>query len=63
MGDNKNSYFKYVNGKRRTRANIGAIVDEDYVKNRDIDKAEMLNEFFASVFHTNDGLSDPIYVP
>lgn len=38
MGDNKNSFFKYVNGKRRTRANIGATVDEDYVTNRDIDR-------------------------
>lgn len=54
VGDNK-KVFKYVNVKRRTRANIGPILDEDgHLTNRDTDKAEMFNPFFASVFNTSD---------
>ncbi|KAK4828562.1 hypothetical protein QYF61_027531 [Mycteria americana] len=58
--DNKKGFFKYVNSKRRTRANIGVLLDEvGHLKNRDVDKAEMFNAFFTSVFNTNDGPGDP----
>ncbi|GAB0187060.1 mitochondrial enolase superfamily member 1 [Grus japonensis] len=51
---------KYVNNKRRTRENISSLLDEnDDLTNRDIDKAETFNAFFASVFNTDDGLWDP----
>ncbi|KAM9262915.1 protein shortage in chiasmata 1 ortholog [Morus bassanus] len=54
--DNKKDFLKYVNSKRRIRENIGPLLDEvGHLKNRDIDKAEMFNAFFASVFNTNDG--------
>lgn len=37
------------------KKNIGALFDEDgQLPNRDIDKAEMLNAFFAFVFNTDD---------
>ncbi|GAB0179481.1 mitochondrial enolase superfamily member 1 [Grus japonensis] len=60
VGDNKKGFFKYVNNKRRTRDNIGSLLDENgHLTNRDIDKAETFNAFFASVFNTDDRLWDP----
>ncbi|GAB0196742.1 hypothetical protein GRJ2_002139500 [Grus japonensis] len=60
VGDNKKGFFKYVNNKRRTRENIGSLLDKNgHLTNRDIDKAETFNAFFASVFNTDDGLWDP----
>ncbi|GAB0182819.1 mitochondrial enolase superfamily member 1 [Grus japonensis] len=51
---------KYVNNKRRTRDNIGSLLNKNgHLTNRDIDKAETFNGFFISVFNTDDGLWDP----
>ncbi|GAB0177896.1 hypothetical protein GRJ2_000254900 [Grus japonensis] len=42
VGDNKKGFFKYANNKRRTRDNIGSLLDENgHLTNRDIDKAEI----------------------
>ncbi|GAB0188707.1 mitochondrial enolase superfamily member 1 [Grus japonensis] len=60
VGTIKRAFFKYVNNKRRTREHIGLLLDENgHLTNRDIDKAETFNAFFASVFNTDDGLWDP----
>ncbi|KAK4807129.1 hypothetical protein QYF61_018470 [Mycteria americana] len=46
--------------KRRTKDNIGPLLDEvGHLTNGDVDKAETFNAFFASVFNTNDGPWDP----
>ncbi|KAK4807141.1 hypothetical protein QYF61_018482, partial [Mycteria americana] len=58
--DNKKGFLKSINSKRRTRDNIGLLLDEvGHLTNRDVDKAETFNAFFASVFNTNDGPWDP----
>lgn len=51
--DNKKVFFfKYVNRKRKTRANVGPILEEDgHLTSRNMDQAEMLDAFFASVFN------------
>ncbi|GAB0189774.1 mitochondrial enolase superfamily member 1 [Grus japonensis] len=49
--DNKKSFYRYISDKRRTRENVGPLRNEtgDHIT-RDMEKAEVLNDFFASVF-------------
>ncbi|KAK4827625.1 hypothetical protein QYF61_019835 [Mycteria americana] len=53
--DNKKGFLKYVNSKRRSKENIGPILVEDgHLINRDEEKPEAFNAFFASVFNNTD---------
>ncbi|GAB0205919.1 hypothetical protein GRJ2_003057500 [Grus japonensis] len=49
--DNKKSFYRYVSDKRRTRENVGPLQNEtgDLVS-QDMEKAEVFNDSFASVF-------------
>lgn len=55
-------FFKYTynnNSKRRTSENTGSLISKNaHVTNRDMDKVEKFNAFFASVFNTDYGLWD-----
>ncbi|GAB0178212.1 mitochondrial enolase superfamily member 1 [Grus japonensis] len=49
--DNKKSFYRYVSDKRRTRENVGPLQNETgNLVTQDMEKAEVLNNFFTSVF-------------
>ncbi|GAB0179904.1 hypothetical protein GRJ2_000455700 [Grus japonensis] len=49
--DNKKSFYRYVSDKRRMRENVGPLQNETgHLVTPDMEKAEVLNDFFASVF-------------
>ncbi|KAM9590815.1 uncharacterized protein ACIBXB_005869 [Morphnus guianensis] len=48
---NKKSFYRYVGDKRKTRENVGPLwKDMGDLVTRDMEKAEVLNDFFALVF-------------
>lgn len=55
-GDNKKSFFKYVNGNRQCKNDIGPLQDEDgHLANRHMDKTGVFSAFFGSLFNMDNG--------
>ncbi|RMC22386.1 hypothetical protein DUI87_00700 [Hirundo rustica rustica] len=49
--DNKKCFYKYINGKRKGKTNLCSLLDKGgNLISADEEKAEVLNDYFASVF-------------
>ncbi|GAB0183643.1 mitochondrial enolase superfamily member 1 [Grus japonensis] len=54
--DNKKDFFKYISSKRKTRENVGPLLNEvGALVTEDTEKAELPNAAFASVFTAKAG--------
>ncbi|PKU43995.1 rna-directed dna polymerase from mobile element jockey-like [Limosa lapponica baueri] len=58
--DNKKGFFKYISSKRKTRENMGPLLNEiDALVMEDAEKVELQNAFFASVFTAKANPQEP----
>jgi len=54
--DNKKGFFNYISSKRKTRDNVGPLLNEvSVLVKEDTEKAELLTAFIASVFTAKAG--------
>jgi len=54
--DNKKCFYKYINNKKRAKESLHLLLDvRGNIANKDEEKSERLNAFFASVFNNQTG--------
>ena len=59
---NPKAFYQYINNKLKTSENVSSLIKSDgTLTTNDLEKAEVLNDFFSSVFTTEDVSNIPVF--
>ncbi|KAK4832568.1 hypothetical protein QYF61_024186 [Mycteria americana] len=61
--DNKKCFYNYISNERRAKENLLLVVGGKNIVAKDVEKAEVLNAFFASVFNSKTSCSPGTQTP
>ena len=61
---NPKLFYQYINNKIKPKENVSSLLKEDgKLTTNDLEKSEVLNDFFGSVFTVEDKSDIPVFIP
>ena len=62
--NNPKLFYQYINNKIKPKENVSSLLKEDgKLTTNDLEKSEVLNDFFGSVFTVEDKSDIPDFIP